>query len=85
MFIRSYDYSMGKRKQDKGKGGGPSVKVGKHLGQGSKVTSQIKYDLHDMKNFLTYKRMKNEQFYETAYMTEWQRHLDYRQGQYLTY
>ena len=44
---------MGKRKQDKGKGGGPGVKVDKHLGQGSRVTSQIKYDLHDMKNFLT--------------------------------
>ena len=29
-----YDYKMGKRKQDKGKGGGPSVKVGKSLGQG---------------------------------------------------
>ena len=36
-----YDYKVGKRKQDKGKGGGPSVKVGKCLGQGSRVTSQI--------------------------------------------
>ena len=35
-----YDYKMGKWKQDKGKGGGPSVKVGKCLGQGSRVTSQ---------------------------------------------
>ena len=50
-FLCLYNYRMGKRKQDKGKGGGPSVKVGKRLGQGSRVTSQTKYVLQNMKNF----------------------------------
>ena len=50
-FLCFYDYRMGKRKQDKVKGGGPSVKVGKRLGQGSRVTAQTKYVLQNMKNF----------------------------------
>ena len=44
-----YDYKMGKRKQDIGKGGGPSVKVGKSLGQGSRVTSQSIYSRRQYK------------------------------------
>ena len=84
-FLCLYDHRMGKRKQDKGKGGGPSVKVGKRLGQGSRVTSQTKYVLQNMKNFFDVEKNEKRAIYETAYMTEWHRHLDYRQGQYLTY
>ena len=57
---------MGKREQDKASG--PSMKVGKHPGQGSRVTSQTKYVIQNIKNF--FDEEKNDPFYETVYMTE---------------
>ena len=76
---------MGKRKQER-KGGGPSGKVGKHLGQDSMITSQTKYVLQNMKNFFDLEKDEKQAILQNrVYMTEWQRHLDYRQGQYLTY
>ena len=46
-----YDIEWGKINRTKEYGGGPSVKVDKRLGQGSRVTSQTKHVLLNMKNF----------------------------------